>query len=119
MKMALAGCVGAMLLFVPASIVRGQQSRFELGQRLHAFEVAWERQSDADARARAAPHLNTAVRKFFGFRMGRAARSLDRAKWELRNSITKAMADASQGPKGQCKMALDKLVDQINRIVPQ
>ncbi len=85
MRMVVAGCVGSMLWFAPASIAHGQQSRFELGQRLRAFEVVWEGQPDADARARAVPHLNTAVRDFFGFRLDRAARLLDRARWAVQS----------------------------------
>ncbi len=85
MKTVLAGCLGAVLSFAPAPVVHGQQSRFELGQRLRAFEVAWEQQPDTQARARALPHLNTAVRDFFGFRLDLAAESLDRARWAVQS----------------------------------
>ena len=85
MKMILVGCLGAILSFASVTNVHGQQPRFELGQRLRAFEVAWEQQSDKKTRARAVPHLNTAVRDFFGFRVDRAAGSLDRARWAVQS----------------------------------
>jgi hypothetical protein len=60
-----------------------QEARFELGQRVRAFEIAWEQQSDATARARAVPYLNTAVTNFFGFKLDEAARSLDKARFAM------------------------------------
>jgi hypothetical protein len=60
-----------------------QEARFESGQRVRAFEIAWEQQTDATARARAVPFLNTAVTYFFSFKLDEAARSLDQARFAM------------------------------------
>ena len=62
---------------VAAQQCPAQEARFELGQRVRAFEIAWEQQTDATARARAVPHLNAAVTNFFSFKLDEAGRSLD------------------------------------------
>lgn len=61
----------------------GQETRFELGQRLRAFEIAWENQMDAQARARSVPHLVSAVRQFFSLSPAQAAQSLDQARFAV------------------------------------
>jgi len=60
-----------------------QEARFELGQRVRAFEIAWEQQTDATARPRAVPYLNTAVTYFFSLKLDEAARSLDQARFAI------------------------------------
>jgi predicted peptidase len=57
--------------------------RFELGQRLRAVEAAWDAQTDAAARKRAAFLLKNAVTKFFSAQPGDAARALDNARFML------------------------------------
>jgi len=47
MRTILAGWLAALLCFVLPQVAPGQESRFELGQRLRAFEVAWECETDA------------------------------------------------------------------------
>ena len=86
MKTILAGCLTAVLCFALLQVAPGQESRFELGQRLRAFEVAWERETDVQARARVVPHLNAAVKDFFSFRLDQAARSLDRARFAVQSA---------------------------------
>lgn len=71
---------------VVVQLCPAQEARFELGQRVRAFEIAWEQQTDADARARAVPHLNTAVTNFFGFKLSEAARSLDQARFTMQST---------------------------------
>jgi pimeloyl-ACP methyl ester carboxylesterase len=63
-----------------------QEARFELGQRLRAFETAWERERNAEARARAVPHLDAAVKSFFSFRLDQAAQRLDQARFALQSA---------------------------------
>jgi pimeloyl-ACP methyl ester carboxylesterase len=63
-----------------------QESRFDLGQRLRAFETAWEREPNAQARARAVPYVNAAVKCFFSFRLDQAAQLLDRARFALHST---------------------------------
>jgi hypothetical protein len=73
----------AVNIAVAAKQCQAQEARFELGQRVRAFEVAWEQQTDATAHARAVPHLNTAVMNFFSFKLDEAARSLDQARFAM------------------------------------
>jgi predicted esterase len=94
MKTILAGCLAALLCFVLPQVAPGQDSRFELGQRLRAFEVAWECQTDAQARAKAVPHLNAAVNDFFSFRLDQAAHSLDRARFAVQSDSAPAASVA-------------------------
>ncbi len=85
MKTFPAGLCVAVLLTAPPG-AHGQPARFELGQRLRAFELAWEEATDRQARARAVPHLTDAVRQFFGFRWARAGESLDRARLAVQSA---------------------------------
>jgi len=86
--------LAALWCFVLPQVAPGQESRFELGQRLRAFEVAWERQTDAQARAKAIPHLKAAVRDFFSFRLDQAAHSLDRARFAVQSDSAPAASVA-------------------------
>ena len=81
--------MGALGFALP-QYASGQESRFELGQRLRAFEVAWDHETDAQARARAVPHLDAAVKDFFSLRLGRAAQSLDRARFAVNSASSPA-----------------------------
>ncbi len=82
----------ALVLFVRPPLGSAQEARFELGQRVRAFEIAWEQQTDATARARAVPHLNTAVTNFFSFKLDEAARSLDQARFAMQPAPPPATA---------------------------
>jgi hypothetical protein len=57
--------------------------RFELGQRLRAFEIALENQTDEKARLRAIKPLKNLSVIFFSGQLGEAARMLDRARLAL------------------------------------
>jgi len=72
----------ASLIFLSAD-VSGQADRFEVGQRLRAWEAAWEAHPTAEARQRAVPHLKLSVNYFFLRRMGEAGRALDLARFAL------------------------------------
>jgi predicted esterase len=60
-----------------------QPERFELGQRLKAFEKEWDKQTDPVARKRALAIMPKVTDKFFAFRFGEAGRTLDEARWAL------------------------------------
>ena len=45
-------CGAVAIVVVSAPPLSAQPERYELGQRLRAFENAWERQTDAEARKR-------------------------------------------------------------------
>ncbi|MCS6865823.1 MAG: alpha/beta hydrolase-fold protein [Gemmataceae bacterium] len=57
--------------------------RYELGQRLKRFEMAWEKQPHEEARKRALPFVEKITQQFFSFQFGEAGRSLDRASYAL------------------------------------
>lgn len=68
---------------VCAPVARAQPERYELGQRLRAFENTWEKQADVEARKRAVEPLLKATPAFFSFRLGEAGRWLDQARFAL------------------------------------
>jgi predicted esterase len=74
--------VGVALL-VAALPASGQEARYELGQRLRAFEAEWARVGDAEARKRAVEPLQKANVAFLTFSDAEAARQLDRARLAL------------------------------------
>ena len=76
-------CLALLLALAPVATAHAQPERFELGQRLRAFENAWEKQADAMARKRAVEPLLKATTAFFSFRLGEAGRELDRARFAL------------------------------------
>jgi len=76
----------ALLLIAP-SIATAQEPRFELGQRLRAFEQSWDRLNpDAAAKRRALPGLQAAFRNFFSLRLAEAGRNLDDAATGLESA---------------------------------
>lgn len=76
--------VFALLLFVawPVAVV-AQSDRYDAGRKLIAFEQAFDRQSDADARKRIVPLLQRAFSLFMSGRMSEAGRVMDEARWTL------------------------------------
>src|SRR6266545_6453267 len=72
------------LVLLP-SAARAQAERFEVGQRLRAFEAAWEDQRDESARKRALGPLVEVTPLFFKGRSDEVARVLDRARHALRS----------------------------------
>jgi predicted esterase len=75
----------ALFVFVPSAF--GQFDRYELGRRIHDFELAWEEKADdQDAKKRAAPLVNQAVQNFFKLNIPNAAQSLDAARHALASS---------------------------------
>lgn len=60
-----------------------QVERYELGQRLRRFEVAWQ-EAGAERRAAAVEPMNRAVRSFFGLQLRSAAAALDEAWFAVR-----------------------------------
>lgn len=75
----------AILIFLVAvSPSFAQFDRYELGRRIHDFEVAWDEKSDdQDARKRAAPLVNQAVQNFLKLNVTGAAQSIDAARRAL------------------------------------
>src|SRR3954471_12776326 len=77
----------ALLLVLAAFVIPSrspaQEARFELGQRLRAFEVEWDRVTDEAARKRTLPHLKQATASFFTFNLPEAVRGLDLARLAL------------------------------------
>lgn len=63
-----------------------QVGRYDLGQRLRAFERAWDETPDPVSRQRAVPLLNQAVRSFFSLNEVKVGESLDRATHLLRSA---------------------------------
>ncbi|MBM4087896.1 MAG: alpha/beta fold hydrolase [Planctomycetes bacterium] len=56
----------------------GQMERYELGQRLRRFELAWQ-SADGERRDKSVPAMEAAVSSFFRLQLATAGRSLDQA----------------------------------------
>jgi predicted esterase len=72
----------AALLFA-TGFATAQAERYELGQRLKAFEAAWDQHPDAAARKRAVAGVGKVTTQFFSFQFGEAGRTLDDARFAL------------------------------------
>lgn len=73
----------ALVLLAFATPAPAQAERYELGQRLKAFEAAWDKQSDVAARKRAVAGVGKVTSQFFSFQFGEAGRTLDEARFAL------------------------------------
>jgi predicted esterase len=58
--------------------------RYELGNRLRALELEWDKETRVERRAATVSTLERAVSDFFGMRLANAARALDEARMGLR-----------------------------------
>lgn len=77
------------IVLIVASQVVGQQAetRYELGKRVQAFEIAWDtKANDADAKKRVAPVVNQAVQNFFRFNFPAVGQTMDQARHLLRSA---------------------------------
>ncbi|MEZ6143736.1 MAG: hypothetical protein R3B84_24490 [Zavarzinella sp.] len=64
-----------------------QPSRYELGRRMHDFEVAWDQPGiDAAGKKRAAVLVNDAVQSFFRLNLTKAGQLMDQARHSLRSA---------------------------------
>lgn len=85
------------LVCIPSTVL-AQADRYELGQRLRAFEKTWQATVDAEARQRALTPLNKAVQSFFSFNFSGVADYLDQARhallWAERPSSQTRWSDA-------------------------
>lgn len=72
------------LLLLLAGPAFAQADRYEVGRRMHAFEVAWDEHADDQAaRKRAVPLVNQAVQNFFKLNLPAATKALDEARHAL------------------------------------
>ena len=73
--------LAAVLLAVGSA--SAQAERYELGQRLKAFEKQWDKTTDEKLRKKAAGKLPDLTGFFFANKLGEAGRTLDEARWIL------------------------------------
>ncbi len=104
------------------AIAQAPADRFELGQRLRAFEIARDEQPDAKAHARATAPLKAAVDAFFALRMREAARHLDRARFAVQSadepSANRRWADslAARPERRFFDISADNLIVTLDRL---
>jgi predicted esterase len=72
-------------LLLPAGRAAAQADRFEIGQRLRAFETAWEKQKEPAPRKRALDAIQDLITQFFRGRYDEAARILTAGEDALRS----------------------------------
>ena len=85
MNRSLSLAVGCLLSLASVRAA-AQADRFEIGQRLRAFESAWDKQQDPAARQRALNAVQGVVMRFFEGRFTEAARTLTGAQDALRSA---------------------------------
>ena len=74
----------SLALIALPGFASAQVERYEVGRRMKAFEAAWEATTDAARKKRALAIVSDATTQFLTFRLGDAARTLDRATTALR-----------------------------------
>ena len=74
-------CLVILLGF--AGVAPAQAERYELGQRLKAFEKQWDKTTDEKLRKKALADLPKLTGLFFTNQFGQAGRTLDEARWIL------------------------------------
>lgn len=80
----LSSVVGTIVGSARLAAAADQWPRYDLGQRVKRFELAFERVlADEPSRRLALPHLNSAVTTFFGLNLPEAARNIDSAYLSL------------------------------------
>lgn len=72
-----------LLLLLSPALALAQPERYELGQRLKDFELAWEKHEDPALRKAALKDLPNVTQQFFSLQLGEAGRTLDVARWRL------------------------------------
>lgn len=71
------------VLLLAAGSASAQAERYELGQRLKAFEQQWDKTKDEKLKLKAAEGLPKLTGMFFTGQFGEAGRTLDEARWIL------------------------------------
>jgi predicted esterase len=85
--------VTSLFVFTVSPITaHAQPGHYDLGQRLRAFELAWDQTNDPAARRRALPVLKTVVPLLFAGQHPSAARAFDQSRL-LWQSATETMAE--------------------------
>jgi predicted esterase len=79
--------VGSLISILLAGSCLAQAERYELGQRLKAFEAAWDQQTNAAARKKALAGVGKVTQQFFSFQLGEAGRTLDDARFALTTNV--------------------------------
>ncbi len=93
---------------VPATVqaqLFAQQDRYELGQRLRRFELAWQT-ADVAARGRSVSAMEAAVNQFFRLQLKQAGRHLDQAYL----TVLGAESSPAHGWALSQRVAIDPLV---------
>jgi predicted esterase len=74
-----------LVVFI-ANPLFAQHERYELGLRLRQFEKAWDQVPDPAGRKRALGIVVNATNQFFSLKFGEAGKTLDAARWALKNA---------------------------------
>lgn len=84
MKRSITIMAGLLAVGLPGPL-SAQVERYDLGQRLQAFDKAWDEHKDPAARRRALPALNGALTHLFAGKFSDAAQALDQTRFLLRS----------------------------------
>lgn len=101
-----------MSVLLLACLIQDPATRFELGQRLRAFEAAWAAYTDPALRRHAAGEMQAAVEEFFRGDYLAAGAAMDRARRALRTREDAASAWADSWwfrPRTRCAEAAAEL----------
>jgi predicted esterase len=78
------------IITVSPITAQAQPGHYDLGQRLRAFELAWDQTTDPAARRRALPVLKTVVPLLFAGQHPSAARAFDQSRFLLQSATEPA-----------------------------
>ncbi len=98
-------CTFALLLNLLPAMCSAQSERYELGQRLQRFELAWQAASEEPRKASAAA-MQKAVQSFFGLQLSTAASYLDQAYFTVRASTPSPLERAALAQRVELRPVL-------------
>jgi predicted esterase len=115
-KTAIFGLVALNWLAIEPASAQGQADRYELGRRLRAFEVEWDRSADGSVRATASQSLKAAVNAFFSFRLGEAGKFIGEGRFALKGG--NAPTEAERWADSICVKPEGRLIDASTTELP-
>jgi acetyl esterase/lipase len=110
-------CLISGLLFLALQgRVLAQPDQYELGRRIGAFELAWEKQSDGQARKRALAAVRPATLLMLTQQLDEAGRAFDEARYAL--TETKEVPPATLWADSLCVRLGTRLIDDKEVSLP-
>jgi pimeloyl-ACP methyl ester carboxylesterase len=108
--------VSCILCIVCHGRALAQPDQYELGRRIGAFELAWDKTTDAQARKKALAILRPATMLMLTTKLGEAGRTFDEARHALTETST--VPGATLWADAMCVRLATRLVDATETTLP-